>query len=72
MIWKGNLPRQHSLQKVFAQEDPKEIMMYGTVTMNLAKENVVLDWASRMKLEEQNGELKVKEYQVYGVHCFYP
>jgi len=47
-------------------------MMYGTVTMNLAKENVVLDWASRMKLEEQNGELKVKEYQVYGVHCFYP
>jgi hypothetical protein len=67
MIWKGNVPRQHDVKKVFATDADKEVMMFGTVTMNLPKENVTMTWAGHMTLEEFNGELRIKDYQVYAV-----
>jgi hypothetical protein len=71
IIWEGNIPRQHVVEKVFSCEgsgDGLEIMLYGTVTMNLPKEDVTLDWAGHMTLAEVNGKLRIKDYYVYGVH----
>jgi hypothetical protein len=73
IIWEGNIPRQHAVEKVFncnGQGDGLEIMLYGTVTMNLPKEDVTLDWAGHMTLEEVNGGLRIKDYYVYGVYPF--
>jgi hypothetical protein len=73
IIWEGNIPRQHAVEKVFncnGQGDGLEIMLYGTVTMNLPKEDVTLDWAGHMTLQEVNGGLRIKDYYVYGVYPF--
>jgi len=66
-MWTGNVPRQHDVKKVFAGDNEKEVMMFGTVTMNLPKENVTMTWAGHMTLEEFEGELRIKDYQVYAV-----
>jgi hypothetical protein len=66
--WEGNTPRRHIVDRVFSRDGSgREMMMYGTVTMQLRKEDVVLDWAGHMTLEEVEGSLRVKEYQVYAV-----
>ena len=68
MMWEGNVPRQHDVKKVFATEGAdKEVMMLGTVTMNLPKEDVTMSWAGHMTLEDYEGTLRVKDYQVYAV-----
>ena len=68
MFWKGNVPRQHVVKKVFATEGAeKEVMMFGTVTMNLPKEDVTMSWAGHMTLEDYEGALRIKDYQVYAV-----
>lgn len=69
-MWEGNLPRQHALQKVFSCDGTgKEIMMYGTMTMSLPKEDVTLPWAGHMILDDKDGTLRVKDYHVYAVLC---
>jgi len=67
MMWRGNVPRQHDVKKVFATDAEKEVMMFGTVTMNLPKEDVTMSWAGHMILEEYDGQLRIKDYQVYAV-----
>jgi hypothetical protein len=69
IMWQGNVPRDHVVTKVCSCDSSgrgNEIMLYGTVTMHLPKEDIVLDWAGHMTLED-TGELRVKDYQVYGV-----
>ena len=67
-MWEGNVPRQHDVKKVFATEGAdKEVMMFGTVTMNLPKEDVAMSWAGHMTLEDYEGTLRIKDYQVYAV-----
>jgi len=41
--------------------------MYGTVTMNLPKEDVIIPWAGHMTLDDKDGTLRVRDYHVYGV-----
>ena len=41
--------------------------MFGTVTMNLPKEDVTMSWAGHMILDEYDGQLRIKDYQVYAV-----
>lgn len=65
IMWEGNTPRWHDVKRVFGEG--LEIMMYGTVTQKLPKEDVVLDFASHMILEDVNGEVKVQNYQVWAV-----
>jgi hypothetical protein len=67
MMWRGNVPRQHDVKKVFATDAEKEVMMFGTVTMNLPKEDVTMSWAGHMVLDEYDGQLRIKDYQVYAV-----
>ena len=67
MMWRGNVPRRHDVKKVFATDAEKEVMMFGTVTMNLPKEDVTMSWAGHMTLEEYDGQLRIKDYQVYAV-----
>ena len=67
-MWKGNVPRQHAVEKVFSCDGSgKEVMMYGTVTMNLPKEDVILPWAGHMRLDDKDGTLRVRHYHVYAV-----
>jgi hypothetical protein len=71
IMWEGNTPRWHEVKRVFGEG--LEIMMYGTVTQQLPKEEVVLDFASHMILEDVlNGEVKVKDYQVWAVLRRFP
>jgi hypothetical protein len=65
-MWEGAVPRWHDVKKVFGQG--LEIMMYGTVTQKLPKEEVTLDFASHMTLEDETGTLRVKDYQVIAVY----
>jgi len=41
--------------------------MYGTVTMNLPKEDITLPWAGHMTLDDKDGTLRVRDYHVYAV-----
>ena len=66
-MWTGNVLRQHDVKKVFAGNNELEVMMHGMVTMNLPKENVTMTWAGHMTLDEYEGELRIKDYQVYAV-----
>lgn len=69
IMWQGDVPRTHVVTKVCSCDSSgrgNEIMLYGTATMHLPKEDVVLDWAGHMTLED-TGELRIKDYQVYGV-----
>jgi hypothetical protein len=71
-MWEGNVPRQHAVEKVFSCDGSgMEVMMYGTVTLNLPKEDVVLPWAGHMTLDDKNGTLRVRDYHVYvcGIVC---
>jgi hypothetical protein len=71
IIWEGNIPRQYIIEKVFSCEgsgDGLEIILYGTVTMNLSKENVTLDWEGHMTLAEVNDDLRIKDYYIYGIY----
>jgi hypothetical protein len=68
-MWEGNVPRQHAVEKVFSCDGSGlEVMMYGTVTLNLPKEDVVLPWAGHMTLDDKEaGTLRVRDYHVYAV-----
>jgi hypothetical protein len=70
-MWEGNVPRWHDVKKVFLCGVGLELMMYGTVTMKLPKEDVVLDWASHMTLSDSDGTLRVRDYFVYAVVLLY-
>jgi hypothetical protein len=70
IFWQGNVPRDHVVEKVFPSGlsgSGNEFMSYGTVTLHLPKGDVVLDVATHMTVVEDHGELRVKDYQVYGV-----
>jgi|SRR5579862_3803053 len=67
IMWEGNVPRWHDVKQVFAGTNPLDFMMYGTVTQRLPKEDVELDWAGHMILEDHGGRLFVKDYQVFAV-----
>ena len=67
-MWEGDVPRQHAVEKVFSCDGSgMEVMMYGTVTLNLRKEDVVLPWAGHMTLDDKDGTLRVRDYHVYAV-----
>ena len=67
LMWKNPVKRWHDVKGLFASNTPLDFMMYGTVTQRLQKEDVVLDWAGHMILEDRSGQLFVKDYQVFAV-----
>jgi hypothetical protein len=44
-------------------EVPIELMRYRIITMNLPKEDLVVDWAGHITLEQIDGQFVVKDYQ---------
>ena len=71
IMWQGNNPRDHVVEKVFSSPGSgKEMMMYGTVTIHLQRESVKLPWAGHMILSDEDGTMRIKDYHVYAVCSF--
>ncbi|ETN36207.1 uncharacterized protein HMPREF1541_08484 [Cyphellophora europaea CBS 101466] len=67
-LWSGPIKtRKHHLKQIFPfGDDSKNVMLHGFVDYGLKNgKEVQVEWAGRAVLVEEEGKLKMKEYQVY-------
>ncbi|KAJ4135236.1 hypothetical protein NW768_004857 [Fusarium equiseti] len=66
-MWDAVSARKHTLDKVFTFGNADEVMLNGTVALELKNGGKAeIEWAGRMELEKgSDGKYRLKFYQVY-------
>lgn len=66
-MWDAVSARKHTLDKVFTFGNADEVMLNGTVALELKNgSKAEIEWAGRMELEKGgDGKYRLKFYQVY-------